>query len=431
MDCRVLRQIMLKADGHLCCDDSNGYFVNLGEVSTAKAWNIRHVLDGGIYAHVRRSFAAGTVPWPGICETCDLFSAGGTPRDTLGSRLRLMIEPTLACHLQCPGCKRGQEAARRAGQWTLGPAVLDALLASLQANRIDLEEVHYLGWGEPLLHPQFATLTRQVRERFPNAVQEVTTSGNADSTACLDGAAVDRVVFSADGARQDSYERYRKKGSLETAVSLMRAARQSCPDAFLEWKYIVFEFNDTDEQLLAAQHLADEIGLDSILFILTNSKWQSTRFTPENIRDFPRISARCSVSPAAALLKTTAVAKISPGRNGLGDKAHATFYLDSARLTESGLLMMEGWAATSLGTRVQAIRCFDGEVLLGQTTTVHRRVDVIQIRPSMSFATSGYLFRIPVDEMRMAALRFEVETEWGLERFDADLDFGGFAAASA
>lgn len=425
MDCRALRQIMLKADGHLCCDDSNGYFINLGEVSATKSWNIRRVLNGGVYAHVRRSMAAGNVPWPGICETCGLFSANVATADTLNTRLRLMIEPTLACHLQCPGCKRGMEAARRAGQWNLDPELLNSLLKSCLANKIDLEEVHYLGWGEPLLHERFAELTRMVRTYFPYAVQEVTTSGNVDSLNCLNNAAIDRIVFSVDGSDQDSYQRYRKRGSFGQAIALMRAAKRSCPDAFLEWKYIVFEFNDNDLQLAEAQRLTDEIELDSILFILTNSKWRSTRFTTKNIKDFPRTSARCSISPAAALLNVRAVAKVKPGALGLGDKPGATFYVDSGKMTVAGIMMIAGWAASNDGTRVDEIKCYDDGRLVGQTTTVHRRMDVVRARPNVKFSNSGYLFRIPLEAKdSVVKLRFDVSTLHGIEQFEADLMFG-------
>jgi hypothetical protein len=34
MDCRILRQITLTADGHLGCDDSVGYKIDLGHVSS-------------------------------------------------------------------------------------------------------------------------------------------------------------------------------------------------------------------------------------------------------------------------------------------------------------------------------------------------------------------------------------------------------------
>ncbi len=62
MDCRILRQLMLKADGHLVCDDSNGYFINLGVVSTTRGWSVAQVLTGAAYSHIRTSFEEGRIP---------------------------------------------------------------------------------------------------------------------------------------------------------------------------------------------------------------------------------------------------------------------------------------------------------------------------------------------------------------------------------
>jgi hypothetical protein len=87
MDCRILRQVTLKADGHLGCDDSAGYNINLGHVLPRRGWRLRDVLNGPIYSHVRSSFKAGKIPWPGMCESCDLFSNGGSPVDNLEERL--------------------------------------------------------------------------------------------------------------------------------------------------------------------------------------------------------------------------------------------------------------------------------------------------------------------------------------------------------
>jgi hypothetical protein len=113
MDCRVLRHLMLKSDGNLACDDSAGYQINITQVSTLPIWDFKSVLTSPIYAHIRRSFAQGQVPWPGVCENCDLFSPAAAPTDSLDTRISLQIEPTLACALKCPSCNRTRETRLR------------------------------------------------------------------------------------------------------------------------------------------------------------------------------------------------------------------------------------------------------------------------------------------------------------------------------
>lgn len=100
MDCRVLREITLKSNGCLACEDSLGYGIELGQVSRSPAWQLKEVLNGPKYRHVRSSFQAGKVPWPDICEQCDFFSGCSSPLDTLDHRMEILVEPTLIAILR-------------------------------------------------------------------------------------------------------------------------------------------------------------------------------------------------------------------------------------------------------------------------------------------------------------------------------------------
>ena len=41
-----------------------------------------------------------------------------------------------------------------------------------------MDQAHYIGWGEPLLHPRFAELAATAYEYYPHTSQLVTTTGN-------------------------------------------------------------------------------------------------------------------------------------------------------------------------------------------------------------------------------------------------------------
>ena len=220
------------------------------------------------------------MPWPSICETCDLFSQHGVARDTLKSRMKVMVEPTLHCGLACPTCKRVQEGNRRAGSWNLEPDLFGALLRSCASLDSVVEDIRYLGWSEPLLHAEFDRLTQIARKYAVSATQEATTTGNLTFHDGLKAARLDRVVVSCDGVRLEGYQKFRRKGHLPTVMRFIRDAKTGfAARPLMEWKYIVFEHNDSDEEIGEAQRLAESIGMDSILFILTNSKNRSLRFT--------------------------------------------------------------------------------------------------------------------------------------------------------
>jgi hypothetical protein len=425
MDCRVLRQLMLKADGNLVCDDSNGYFINLGQVSLAPGWSISQILTGGVYAHVRRAFQAGQTPWPSICETCDLFSKAGIPRDTLDSRIRLMIEPTLHCKLACPTCKRVQEGNRRSGSWDLDPDLFSALLHSCAKQRIAVEEIQYLGWGEPLLHTGFDRLTHVAREHAPAASQEVTTTGNVEFHDGLRFAQLDRVVISCDGVRPESYATFRRQGQLSAVFQFMRQARRGFEQApFMEWKYIVFDHNDTDEDIINAQTLAESFGLDSILFILTNSKNRSRRFDVANMHEFPIRSKIASVMPAAAMMKTSWTGVVMPETSSLGEGRFASLYLDRCTITESNMAVFEGWSLASDLSYVDSVDLIRGNRVRSRVRTQHRRMDVLAARQGAQGPDCGFLIRFPIEQIELEeSFLFAVKTRTGEQTFRAHVRF--------
>src|SRR5262249_4141221 len=86
---------------------------------------------------------------------------------------------------------------------------------------------------------------------------------------------MDRVVFSIDGATPESYCKYRVGGSFSKTHGKMRALVDACRAAGtwrkhvsdrprrvqITWQYILFEWNDSDEELRTARELARAIDI--------------------------------------------------------------------------------------------------------------------------------------------------------------------------
>lgn len=426
MDCRILRMLTLKSNGHLVCDDSSGYGIVLGEVSTGIGWNILKVINGPVYAHVRRSFAEGRAPWPGVCERCHTFSDGGIPQDTLGHRIRLMIEPTLSCQLGCPSCQRKREGKQRTGEWDLDPAILEALLRSCAKNGIDLEEAHYLGWGEPLLYEGLGDLTRLVRQWHPYCVQEATTSGSIDDPSVLDDVDLDKLTVSCDGVRQESYVTYRRGGEIGKVFKLLEHSSKLDNKPFVEWKYILFDHNDSDRDIEEAQRLAKIFDVESLLFIITHSKKASTRYTVENIRDFPIVFDRASISPAAGIMTVKKAGQIRQSASTLGDMEEISFYLDQVQITNSDILELRGWSLKSDGSYIDKIECYHGPRQVGMAKLRERRRDVQRLREYAAGPDCGFTFKIPLDKNKIYhSLHFIVSSGNRNHEFSAILNFDG------
>ena len=339
----------------------------------------------------------GRPPWPGVCETCHTFSPGGIPIDTLDTRLRIMVEPTLSCNLACPSCRRPREGRERTGAWDLAPSIFEALVASCAKSNIEVEEIHYLGWGEPFLYPELSKLTHIARHWQPHCVQEVTSSGSVEFYDYLEDADLDRLIISCDGVRQESYVQYRRNGSIAKVFKLMSNLNRFRSNPFTEWKYILFEHNDTDEDILFAQDLAKQFALDSLLFIITHSKKASKRFTARTIAEFPiKHQDLVTISPAAGIMTIKHAGRILPKVSVLGDRGDFSLFVDQAHITISDILELRGWALRSDGRYVDRIDCYHGLDLISTAYPRERRRDVPRHRRSSVGPDCGFVFKIPL-----------------------------------
>ena len=222
----------------------------------------------------------------------------------------------------------------------------------------------------------------------------VTTTGNVDFRSTVGTAELDRLIVSCDGTTQESYSRYRHGGNFDTVVRFMRDCKQhGSQHTLLEWKYILFEFNDSDQHLEQAQRLAEDIGVDSLLFIITNSKWRSTRFTVETSHTIPLTSVIATVSPAAAMnvvaVDGSFFDESTIVRRGFG-------HIDVCMVSVAKFLMVEGWALDPSGAYANKIELVINGKKMGESRTNLRRVDVLQAHAIAQGTHCGFIFRVPL-----------------------------------
>lgn len=202
---------------------------------------------------------------------------------------RLYAECTAAYNLSCfEACcapETGITRTRQAGMldYDLFRRVVDEVGASLV--RIDL-----FNYSETFLHRHAVEMCEYIKERFPHIYLYTSTNGLAfrgDAVSRLAQSGIDEVTFSIDGATQDTYARYRQRGDLAAAVDNMRqlaeAKRRAGRDVpFINWRYILFRWNDSDQEMDRARSLAEEIGVDRLCWETTDHPETafSRRFAP-------------------------------------------------------------------------------------------------------------------------------------------------------
>ncbi len=228
------------------------------------------------------------------CPVIGIRCGGRVSRPEPGDRpdgrrvRRLQIEPISRCNLACPECpvtRFDQDPAYRPDRVAQLP--LETMLDVVD-QLPDLEKILFYNFGEPFLHPRAIDFLRAVRARRPEVVLHTSTNGLAltrDKVEMIAAEAlVDRIVFSIDGAREESYRRYRVGGSFERALANLERLADACRRhgtrgrVEILWQYILFEWNDGDAELARAQELAAQIGVP-LSWVVTHTRGASRRFT--------------------------------------------------------------------------------------------------------------------------------------------------------
>jgi hypothetical protein len=202
---------------------------------------------------------------------------------------RLYIECTAACNISCTeACcapETGITKTRNAG-------MLDF---DLFKNVVDeagpgLVRIDFFNYGEAFLHKRAVEMCEYIKTRFPHIYLYTSTNGlmfTEESAKRLVHSGIDEVTFSIDGASQDTYVQYRQRGKFDLALRNLRIMadekRRSRRDVpHLNWRYILFKWNDSDEEMNLARRLATEIGVDRLSWELTDHPENafSRRFVP-------------------------------------------------------------------------------------------------------------------------------------------------------
>jgi len=140
--------------------------------------------------------------------------------------------------------------------------------------------------GSSLLRGRIAK--RHVRHTLPTATTAISTDGmqvrEPVESALIRERLLDWIVFSIDGCDAESYRRYRIRGNFDVAfANLVRFHRNSIGTGIrVIWQYVVFRWNDRDDQLRRAISLAEEAGIP-IHFDFAHT-WCRSRRRPEDLR---------------------------------------------------------------------------------------------------------------------------------------------------
>jgi len=151
-----------------------------------------------------------------------------------------------------------------------------------------VERVDLFSYGEPFLYRPLLEALRHVRATLPAAGIAISTSGSQVREAVQDAIVGERLldwlVFSIDGCDEASYRRYRIGGRFDVAFANMARFNERARGSGIEvvWQYVVFRWNDSDEQFARAIGMAQQLGI-RISFDFAHT-WGRSRRHPDELR---------------------------------------------------------------------------------------------------------------------------------------------------
>jgi hypothetical protein len=428
MNCLALTSVYLRASGNVPCYCDSGINVPMGDVHSD---SLPSILGNSRFAHVRSELGKGGLPWKRTCEECSLLRRGEPLSDGLAARRiqTLQVEPSLACNLRCPCCPNGEMMSRNKGSALLDPAAFEKALVDLSDAGYRIGEIEYCGHGEPTLHPKFRTFVATARRVFPGTLQRLITNGTRDYAKATGGEPLDEIVVSCDGFFQENYEKYRIGGNVRAPLAFLRDAPAMVAGRRQRrtWKYILFDWNDSDEEILAAQQAAREMEIDLLFFVVTHSMFRSQRYTAQTIGSLPITHDKVTATRTPHLENDWGAthALDAHATNDDGAPAGFMYVIDAARVRAGQSLRVTGWALNR--PRVASIAIEMDGVTLGAARLGVWRPDVFRVHPRYGTRDAGFEFEgeAPVAIGRHSlALRFVME-DGSIERRELDVRVEG------
>ena len=280
--CMMCHSLYVKANGEMPCWDDVGENEILWHESP-------EVPAPSLFYHpklvnIRQAFLSGAMPFPELCERCGVRGCAQNVEVRPATMEVLHLEPSYLCHLSCPQCiPASVRRSLKEPPYFMTTALLHSLLTRLKDEGVsNIHFTHFEGRGDPLLNRELPALTRMVKEFFPRTVTGITTHGSYAFQDWISGGDLDYLRVSIDGARAESYSRYRVGGDFNRAMRFLRDVKEARNREgvlpAVEWKYILFEWNDSDSEIVEAGRLAQEFDA-RLVFVMTHSPGRSIRFT--------------------------------------------------------------------------------------------------------------------------------------------------------
>lgn len=246
-----------------------------GQIGDLSRNTLEEIFSGRTATRFRRRLARGIIPIR-RCLTCRELTK--TRRAEARSHVSnyttpkrgIMVENTVLCNLHCINCSRKAIlATRKKHRMSLND--IETVARNIQSSNIGV--INFFNLGEPFLSDTIYEEIVILKKHNPTAALYVSTNGLLINQAKKREAAllVDYIFFSLDGATNESVNKYQRGGDFEATygnmkelIRLRNARNQAHP--VIDWKYVVFSWNDSESEIEKAVELARDAKVDILSF---------------------------------------------------------------------------------------------------------------------------------------------------------------------
>jgi radical SAM protein with 4Fe4S-binding SPASM domain len=171
-----------------------------------------------------------------------------------------IIDPINICNLNCPLC------ASKTQNYEKGKMSFDTFKVILDKIP-SLKVIILFNWGEPLLHHEIFNIIKESVSRNIYTITHTNFSlkQKPEFFEQLVNSGLHQLVISADGASQESYEKYRVKGNFNWVINNIRYTVEAKKklkkrDPKIVWKFIVNKYNE--HEIEYAKKLSKSLGVE-------------------------------------------------------------------------------------------------------------------------------------------------------------------------
>jgi MoaA/NifB/PqqE/SkfB family radical SAM enzyme len=218
---------------------------------------------------------------------------------------RIAIEASSFCQLRCPSCPTTSGATEA----VIGGGFLKLSdFCKLLDDNPSVTEVELSNYGEMFFNP---ALPEILAAAFSRGVATIAANG-ANLNSARPGAleAIVRyqlrtLTCSIDGATEESYRRYRQRGSLSRVISNIREinrwkAQLNSPYPSLVWQFVIFGHNE--REIAVARQMARELSMS----FRAKLSWDP-RFSPVRDEDLVRRESGVDAASRAEYKEKTGI----------------------------------------------------------------------------------------------------------------------------